>query len=73
MFERLGNTGTRLYVGHIDDYEKGRRVPPLQVVLAYARAAGVFMEALADDRISLPDQQSPASELKKVKKPSKKA
>ena len=33
MFERLGDTGTRLYVGHIDDYEKDRRVPTLQVVL----------------------------------------
>ena len=54
MFERLGNTGTRLYVGHIDDYEKDRRVPTLQVVLAYARAAGVSMETLVDDELDLP-------------------
>lgn len=54
MFERLGNTGTRLYVGHIDDYEKDRRVPTLQVVLAYARAAGVTMEELVDDELDLP-------------------
>jgi transcriptional regulator with XRE-family HTH domain len=54
MFARLGDTGTRLYVGHIDDYEKDRRVPTLQVVLAYARAAGVSMEILVDDDLDLP-------------------
>lgn len=56
MFERLGDTGTRLYVGHIDDYEKDRRVPTLQVVLAYARAAGILMEVIVDDQLDLPDQ-----------------
>jgi transcriptional regulator with XRE-family HTH domain len=54
MFERLGDTGTRLYVGHIDDYEKDRRVPTLQVVLAYARAAGVMMEVIVDDKLDIP-------------------
>jgi hypothetical protein len=58
MFERLGDTGTRLYVGHIDDYEKDRRVPTLQVVLAYARAAGIMMEVLVDDAHDLPDHIS---------------
>lgn len=56
MFERLGDTGTRLYVGHIDDYEKDRRVPTLQVVLAYARTAGVSMEVIADDTLDLPSR-----------------
>lgn len=60
MFERLGDTGTRLYVGHIDDYEKDRRVPTLQVVLAYARAAGVTMETIVDDTLDLPRQIPPA-------------
>jgi transcriptional regulator with XRE-family HTH domain len=59
MFERLGNTGTRLYVGHIDDYEKDRRVPTLQVVLAYARAAGVSMEMIVDDNLDLPNKLKP--------------
>jgi transcriptional regulator with XRE-family HTH domain len=54
MFEKLGDTGTRLYVGHIDDYEKDRRVPTLQVVLAYARAAGIQMEVIVDDQLNLP-------------------
>lgn len=54
MFERLGDTGTRLYVRHIDDYEKDRRIPHLEVVLAYARAAGVTMEVIVDDKLNLP-------------------
>jgi hypothetical protein len=54
MFERLGDTGTRLYPRHIDDYEEDWRVPPLQVVLAYARAAGIPMEAIVDDALNLP-------------------
>lgn len=54
MFERLGDTGTRLYVGHIDDYEKDRRVPTLQVVLAYSRVAGIAMEMIVDDDLDLP-------------------
>jgi hypothetical protein len=59
MFERLGDTGTRLYVGHIDDYEKDRRVPTLQVVLAYARVAGILMELIVDDGLDLPRQIPP--------------
>jgi transcriptional regulator with XRE-family HTH domain len=54
MFERLGDTGTRLYVRHIDDYEKDRRIPHLEVVLAYARAAGIPMELIVDDDLELP-------------------
>jgi transcriptional regulator with XRE-family HTH domain len=54
MFERLGDTGTRLYARHVDDYEKDRRIPHLEVVLAYARAAGVSMEEIVDDTLDLP-------------------
>lgn len=60
MFERLGDTGTRLYVGHIDDYEKDRRVPTLQVVLAYARAGGIPIEVIVDDALDLPRRIPPA-------------
>jgi transcriptional regulator with XRE-family HTH domain len=59
MFERLGDTGTRLYVGHIDDYEKDRRVPTLQVVLAYARVARIPMELIVDDELNLPERIPP--------------
>lgn len=64
IFERLGDTGTRLYVGHIDDYEKDRRVPTLQVVLAYARAAGISMETIVDDTLDLPNRIPPVKKTK---------
>lgn len=54
MFERLGDTKTALYPGHIGLYETGQRVPSLLVLLRYARVAGVQVEALIDDEIDLP-------------------
>lgn len=54
LFDLLGDTGTRLYVRHIGDYENGKREPPLQVLLRYARVARVPMEVLADDDLELP-------------------
>jgi transcriptional regulator with XRE-family HTH domain len=56
MFDRLGETGTRLYRGHIGLYETGKREPPMLVVLRYARVAGVPMELLIDDDLDLPDR-----------------
>jgi transcriptional regulator with XRE-family HTH domain len=56
MFERLGDTKTRLYVGHIGLYETDQRVPPLLVLLRYARVAGVHMETLVDDDLDLPEK-----------------
>jgi transcriptional regulator with XRE-family HTH domain len=52
----------RLAVEHLIDYTKistyetGKREPPLQVLLEYARIANVLMEVLADDNLDLPDQ-----------------
>ena len=54
MFERLGNTGTRLRIAHIGEFGTAKHVPKLQVVLAYARAAGVLMETLVDEKLDLP-------------------
>ena len=54
MFEQLGDTGTRLRVGHVGEFETGKRVPTLQVVLSYARAAGIAMEVIVDDELDLP-------------------
>lgn len=68
MFERLGDTETRLYARHVDDYEKDRRIPPLEVVLAYARAAGVSMEVIVDNKLDLPEQIPPPQELDGIMK-----
>jgi transcriptional regulator with XRE-family HTH domain len=56
MFERLGDTGTALYAGHISLYERGQREPPLTVLLKYAQLAGVIVDVLIDDEIDLPAQ-----------------
>ena len=43
----------------VSDFERNRRVPPLEVVLQYARSisttgGGEFLEALIDDEMELP-------------------
>jgi transcriptional regulator with XRE-family HTH domain len=44
-----------LFQGSISGYELGTREPPLAVLLLYARAANVYVEALIDDELSLPE------------------
>jgi transcriptional regulator with XRE-family HTH domain len=53
MFERLGETKTPLYRGHIGEYETGTR--EVLVLLRYARIAGVYVDVLIDDDLDLPD------------------
>lgn len=57
MIRRLGFEG-ELIQAHISAYERQRenRIPPLGVVLQYARCAGVDMEVLVDDGLDLPDK-----------------
>jgi transcriptional regulator with XRE-family HTH domain len=57
----------------VSDFERNRRVPSLDVVLQYARAANVSVEALIDDELSLPQTlpASPKSEGIRRKKPSR--
>jgi len=40
----------------ISTYELDQREPPLKVLLAYARAANVSVEALIDDKLDLPEE-----------------
>lgn len=65
MIRRLGFEG-QLIQAHISAYERRRenRVPPLGVVLQYARCAGVGMEVLVDDDLELP-KKLPVSAKKK--------
>lgn len=44
----------RMHYGRISEYELGKREPPLRVLLAYARVAGIHMEHLVDDNLDLP-------------------
>src|ERR687883_651584 len=55
MIRALGFEG-ELIQAHISAYERQHenRIPPLGVVLEYARLAGVDMEVLVDDDLDLP-------------------
>lgn len=53
LIQRMGLMGFLLRE-EISDFERGRRVPPLPVLLEYARVAGVYMDALVDDHLDLP-------------------
>jgi transcriptional regulator with XRE-family HTH domain len=55
MHSRLGVEDIIPY-NRISDYELGKRDPPLAVLLKYARAANVYVEALIDDELDLPDR-----------------
>lgn len=51
LAERLGNYRTH---HHISKYERGKSVPPIEVVLAYSRLANVSMNQIVDDDLDLP-------------------
>ena len=38
----------------ISDFERAKRIPPLPVLLEYARVAGVYLDAIVDDELDLP-------------------
>jgi transcriptional regulator with XRE-family HTH domain len=54
--EMIDRLGVELMQNRISDYELGTREPPITIVLQYARAANVYMEAIADDEMDLPDK-----------------
>lgn len=44
----------KLFQGSISGYEIGTKEPPLPVLLAYARCAGISTDVLIDDELDLP-------------------
>jgi transcriptional regulator with XRE-family HTH domain len=60
MISRMGLTG-ELLREEVSDFERNKRIPSLDVILQYARAANVTVEALIDDELVLPEKlPSPA-------------
>jgi transcriptional regulator with XRE-family HTH domain len=55
MIAKLGVEDEPLYPSGISEYERGKREPPLLVLLRYARVYGCTMEELVDDKLKLPD------------------
>jgi transcriptional regulator with XRE-family HTH domain len=61
----LGDTGYRHYISH---FETGKREPSLPTLLEYARAANVYVEALIDDNLDLPDELPSPTKSEGVKR-----
>ena len=53
LLRRLGAEEFLTY-HRISDYELGKNEPPLDVLLSYARLAGVCVDVLIDDDLDLP-------------------
>jgi transcriptional regulator with XRE-family HTH domain len=54
LIRRMGLAG-EIVQADISTYEIDQREPPLKVLLAYARAANVAVEAVIDDDLDLPE------------------
>jgi transcriptional regulator with XRE-family HTH domain len=55
LYKRLGVEDFIEY-NEISKFELGKREPYLQVLLQYARVAGVHMEDIVDDELDLPEK-----------------
>ena len=55
MLNRIG-MGESGYRHYVSQFETGRREPSLLILLQYARVANVYVEALIDDELDLPDK-----------------
>jgi transcriptional regulator with XRE-family HTH domain len=55
MLQRL-DVGDLIVYNQISRYETGSHEPPLQILLNYARVAGVHLEDIVDDELDLPDK-----------------
>lgn len=53
MLRRLGYEA-EMVPARISEFELGKNEPPLPVLLAYARLAGVCIDTLVDDAVDLP-------------------
>lgn len=45
-----------LFRSSISGYELGTRIPPYNVILAYAKAANIFVDVLLEDDTKLPNE-----------------
>ena len=69
MATRLNVPRSPVYPTHISEFERGLREPSLLVLLKYAKVAGVPMEALVNDNLSLPDHLPVMTEYEWIMRP----
>jgi transcriptional regulator with XRE-family HTH domain len=67
MWKRLGLEESVTY-DRISKYETGRNEPPLPTLLRYARLANVYMEALVDDELDLPEKLPASTNHEQIKR-----
>ena len=58
IIERLHYKDSPVYPTNISAMERGEREPPLLLLLAYARLAGISTDVLIDDKLELPNRLS---------------
>lgn len=71
LIERLEYKDSPVYPTNISGMERGEREPPLLLLLAYARLAGISTDLLIDDKLDLPDRFAINSKVILRKRPSK--
>ncbi|HKG14593.1 MAG TPA: helix-turn-helix transcriptional regulator [Pyrinomonadaceae bacterium] len=64
IVQSLGYEESPLYPAQISNFEQGKREPPIQLLLAYARLANIPLEILADDKLDLPGELPAKSKRK---------
>ena len=69
MLRHLGLT-EEMFQARISSFELGTREPPLPVLLAYARAANVYVDALIDDDTDLPARLPSTNKSEGIKRAS---
>jgi transcriptional regulator with XRE-family HTH domain len=67
MVKRLGLEG-EIVRETISGYELGTIEPPLPVLLAYARAANIYVDVLIDDNLELPARLPSAKKSEGIKR-----
>jgi transcriptional regulator with XRE-family HTH domain len=69
---RLLGYDDAIFYNRVSDYELNKRIPPLPLILEYARAAGVHMEDIVDDELDLPDRLPGKVRYEGIKRSSRK-
>ena len=69
MLRHLG-LAEKMVQSRISSYELGTREPPLHVLLVYAKAANVYVDALIDNDLDLPEKLPSATKSEGIRRPS---
>jgi transcriptional regulator with XRE-family HTH domain len=71
IIDRLDYKDSPIYPTNISGMERGEREPPLLLLLAYARIAGISTDVLIDDALELPNKLATRSVSASVKRVTK--